>query len=311
MTWFLLIGIFCVLAVIGFFVTGSPFKFAISGIVFLIALVFIFVVVLVVWTMNAPCSAPFTDHNSAYCQNRSISTSNSVPSNFSQQTAETSNDPFLMNDSGSQYSWYDKHNVAMAYRCYPGGNCTAQDWAYAIYDNKDDPRGTELKQQADLAQANYVSQFPVEKCVTEIGVKICDLSNSVKKTYGDGTREVNFQANAIDCINVSMGKSTQFQGNDITIDNNNTYCASDLGSVYIDPTILVGKYFDKILRDNYNSPYYVSSNYTNCIWTYADGNGAIPYIEVSNNIGPSTGFNVKAFCRDSNNEVDIFSYKDK
>jgi cytoskeletal protein RodZ len=73
MEWFILIGLFCLLAVIGFFITGRPFKFAIGGIVFLVALAFVFLVVVIIWTMSAPCSAPFTDHNSAYCQNKTVS----------------------------------------------------------------------------------------------------------------------------------------------------------------------------------------------------------------------------------------------
>jgi len=87
MGWFLLIGIFCVLAVIGFFITGSPFKFAIGGIVFLIALAFVSFIVLFVWTENDPCSAPFTDHNSTYCQNRNASAS--VLNNSTPQSSNT------------------------------------------------------------------------------------------------------------------------------------------------------------------------------------------------------------------------------
>ena len=226
------------------------------------------------------------------------------------QKPETSDNPFPMNNGDTQYGWYDQHDVAMAYRCYPGGGCTAQDWAYAVYANKNDSRGATLKQKADIAQASYISQFPVEKCVTESGVKICDLSHSVKKTYGDGTREVNFEANAIDCVNIATGQSTQNQGNTVTVGGSDMYCASDYGSVYIDPTIKVAKYFNKISRDNYSSPFYVPSNYATCIWTYADGNGAIPYIEVSSNVGPSSGFNVEAFCKNGSNQVDIYSYKD-
>ena len=66
----LLIGLFCLLAVIGFFATGHPFKFALGGIVALIALAFVLIAVIVVWTMAAPCSAPFADHSSVYCQNQ-------------------------------------------------------------------------------------------------------------------------------------------------------------------------------------------------------------------------------------------------
>jgi hypothetical protein len=151
--------------------------------------------------------------------------------------------------------------------------------------------------------------MPAEKCVTEHGVKICDLSHSVQNTYGDGTRTVSFQANAIDCVNVATGNQTQNQGNTVQVDGGNTYCASDIGAVYIDPTIQVAKYFGKIMKDSDTSPYYVPATYGTCIWTYADGNGAIPYMEVSNNAGPSsdTAFNVEAFCQNGNNQVDIYS----
>ncbi len=216
------------------------------------------------------------------------------------------NNIFPMNESDAQYGWYDKHNVPMAYRCYIGSNCSEQDWAYAVYNNKNDSRGATLKAQADDAQNKYISSFPAEKCVTEYDVKICDLSHSVQKTYGDGTRGVNFQANAIDCIDMNTGKQSQNQGNIVSLNNDDTYCASDLGGVYIDPTLKVGKYFNKIIK-NINLSYEVPSTYEACIWTYQDGNGAIPYIEVSNNVGPSSGFNVRAFCKNGNNQVDIYS----
>ena len=51
-----------------------------------------------------------------------------------------------MTDGGAQYAWYDNHNVAMAYRCYPSApeaGCSAQDWAFAVYNNKNDSRGVD------------------------------------------------------------------------------------------------------------------------------------------------------------------------
>ena len=74
MGWFLLIGLFCVLAVIGFFITGRPFKFALGGIIFLIAVVFVILAVIVIWEITSPCTAPFSDHGSSYCQNQAVST---------------------------------------------------------------------------------------------------------------------------------------------------------------------------------------------------------------------------------------------
>jgi cytochrome c oxidase assembly factor CtaG len=73
MGWFLLIGLFCLLAVIGYFITGRPLSFAVGGIVLLAAIVFVLFVILVIWSMTAPCSAPFADHSSAYCQNQAQS----------------------------------------------------------------------------------------------------------------------------------------------------------------------------------------------------------------------------------------------
>ncbi|HUD03121.1 MAG TPA: hypothetical protein VMR46_03895 [Candidatus Paceibacterota bacterium] len=89
--WLLLIGLFCVLAVIGFFITGSPFKFALGGMVFLIAVVFILFIGLVVWTMMAPCSAPFTDHDSVYCETQNATANpSSTNTNTDTQTANPS-----------------------------------------------------------------------------------------------------------------------------------------------------------------------------------------------------------------------------
>ena len=314
--WFILIGLFCFLAVVGFLLTGRPFRFAIGGIIFLIALVFIFVVVIVIWTIADPCSAPFTGHNSYSCQNQPVSTPVPNPvSNSLKQTIATPSDPFPFSSSQCnstgcpQYEWYDNHNVAMAYRCYTSSSCSAEDWAFAIYGNKDDSRGEALKQQADEANVASLAKYPSGKCVTEQGIKICDLSFSVKKTYGDGGREVNFEANAIDCVNVSNGSQTQNQGDSVMVSSNNIYCVSDLGAVYIDPTIQVVKHFGEILKNNSNSSYYLPSSYGTCVWTYEDGNGAIPFMEVSSEVGPSTGYNVGAFCRNGTNQVDIYSYK--
>jgi hypothetical protein len=101
MTWFLLIGLFCLLAVIGFFITGRPFKFAISGIVFLIALVFVSLVVIVIWIMSSPCSAPFTDHNSAYCQNKNGSTTGKI-SNAPLTSNTSAQDSIISSNSTTQ-----------------------------------------------------------------------------------------------------------------------------------------------------------------------------------------------------------------
>ena len=75
-------------SVIGFFATGRPFKFAFGGIVFLVAVVFVLLIVVVIWTLAAPCSAPFTDHSSTYCRNQA---STPTSTSDSTQTAPTTN----------------------------------------------------------------------------------------------------------------------------------------------------------------------------------------------------------------------------
>jgi len=142
MTLFLLLGVFCILAVIGFFITNHPFKFAIGGMVSLIALVFIFLIILVVWTMNDQCSAPFTDHNSSYCKNRTVSTSQGQKGVLmaTDTNSGSSNDPFPFNNGlcdangCPQYEWYDRHSVPMSNRCYPNmaTSCTDIEWKQAL-----------------------------------------------------------------------------------------------------------------------------------------------------------------------------------
>jgi hypothetical protein len=235
---------------------------------------------------------------------------NNVKSTVSvSKKTEVSKDSFPMNDISAQSAWYDSHNVAMVNRCYPSGVCSAEDWAFAVYNNKNDPRGATLKQEADIAEAKYLAQFPKGKCITDSGVQICDLSNSVKTLNKDGTRVVSFQANEIDCLDVKTGKQVESESNSIKVDSGNTYCVSDFGDVYIDSTIQIAKYFNKIMRKSYNSPYYINTAYEKCIWTYADGSGSIPAIEISNSTGPDSGFDVKAFCKNGNNQVDIYTYQ--
>ena len=158
-------------------------------------------------------------------------------------------------------------------------------------------------------QNNNNSQPIVEKCVTESGVKICDLSHSVKDTNADGTREVIIDGNKADCMNVATGNTTQYQSNNITIGSNNIYCVSDIGSIYIDPTIQVGKDFNNIVYDKSNSTLSVSDAYKTCIWIRYDSSNNSNF-EISNNsvIAIDIPVFAEAFCRNGNNEVDIFTY---
>lgn len=79
-----IVGLFCFLVVIGFFVTGNPFKFAAGSLIALVGTGFALLIVIVLWSMTSPCTAPFSDHNNSYCQKQVIqpsTTSSVLPSN--------------------------------------------------------------------------------------------------------------------------------------------------------------------------------------------------------------------------------------
>ncbi|MDQ3089795.1 MAG: hypothetical protein M3Q24_01405 [bacterium] len=230
--------------------------------------------------------------------------------NSLQTTLNTySNDPFPMNDGNSQYAWYDQHNVAMAYRCYPSTLCSEEEWAFAVYGNKNDSRGSDLKQQADTVYASNKLQFPSEKCVNEGNVKICDISFNVVTTHPAGTRTVKMDGNKIGCINTLSGAKTTADSNVIIVDAGNTFCATDGGDIYIDSTLDVSKYFGMIKKTDSYANYALPISYNSCIWTYNGGSGNIPYLDITGSDGPDTGyFNIKAFCKDGNNRVGIYSY---
>lgn len=233
---------------------------------------------------------------------------NKIQDNSISKSTDVSNDIFPMNNVSLQFSWYDKHNVAMVNRCYPSSYCSAENWAFAVYNNKNDSRGVELKNAALKAQADYIAQFPNGKCSTESDIKICDLSSVVKSTNKNNTRTVSFQANQIECINIVSGKNTESFDDSITIDNGNNYCVSDFGDLYVDPMIQIVKYYNQITRKNYNSPYMINTSYDKCVWAYDDGSGSVPSIEVLNNIGPDSGFDTKAYCKNGNNQIDIYTF---
>ena len=243
-----------------------------------------------------------------------VSSSSIQPSSdVSQQTIETSDDPFPVQDTECnsagcpQYKWYDRHNVAMAYRCYTGTQCTAQQWAFAVYANSNDPRGQTLEQQANSVADASTSQFPSGKCVTESGVQICDLSYNVISQSGN-TRTIKMQGNEITCQDLATNNSSDVRSDTTNISTDPQFCATDFGAIYIDPTIEVKKYYGDIQVGN--SSYTVPSSYGSCIWTYNGGNGDIPYIEMSNQVGPDSSFyNVYAFCQNGSNQVDIYSYE--
>jgi hypothetical protein len=167
---------------------------------------------------------------------------------------------------------------------------------------------SDLTGGTDSASASdgTTTQFPAGKCVTESGVQICDLSYNVTNTAGN-TRTASMQGNEIVCEDISTDLSTDVKASTAGISTDPTFCGTDYGSVYIDPSISVAKHYGGILTGG-DGDYIVPSNYGPCIWTYDGGNGDIPYIQLGDYIGPDTSFyNVHAFCQSGANEVDIFT----
>lgn len=217
---------------------------------------------------------------------------------------------FPINEPGLQMSWYLDHDIPRYRHCIVIKNiCTAEQWALAVYGDTTDPRGGELKRQADIILAEYKSQYPT-KCVWENDVNICDLSNSIVRNYTNGERKVSIEGNAINCVNVMTGEQSQTQGDIAEVRAGSTFCVSDLGAVYIDPTINVTKLYGGISDLLKSSNYSIQNEHKTCIWTYYDGNGVFPYMMVSGKIGPSSGYTVRAFCTDFDNRVYIYSDKD-
>lgn len=154
------------------------------------------------------------------------------------------------------------------------------------------------------------SASPNEKCVIEDkGLKICDLSFS-DSYYSSAYRDILVEGNIVACVDMKTGAVTQGNAESLRATTNPAYCVTDWGYVYIDPSLNVFKYYGLITREDYSKPYKVPRAYDTCVWTYNDGNATIPYLEVLSNVGPRTGFSVKAFCNSGDSRVDIYSYKE-
>lgn len=148
-----------------------------------------------------------------------------------------------------------------------------------------------------------------EKCVTEdTDLKICDLKFSSNNNT-NGYRDLFVEGNEVACVDMSNGEVTKNGTDSLQASSNASFCATDFGFVYIDPTLQVTKHYGSIIQKDYSSPYVIPNFYDTCLWAYEDGNGSIPYLEVLGNIGNRSGFNVAAFCKNGKNQVDIYTSK--
>lgn len=150
-----------------------------------------------------------------------------------------------------------------------------------------------------------------KKCVEENDLKICDLSyNSFPVEGVDYYRDVMLEGNSASCINIQTKDIISNNISNIRASIYPSFCVSDWGYVYIDPTIYVNKYWNKIKREDYNLPYKIEKEYDTCVWTWIDGNASIPYKEVLGNIGNRGGYRPKAFCVLNDNTLDIYTYNE-
>ena len=233
------------------------------------------------------------------------------------QKSESIGDLFS-NSSDDEYGWYDRHNVAMAYRCYSLQSCNASQWAKAVYNDEKDSRGKILYDNAYKNQLNNNSLFPSGLCVIENATKICELGNSDEMSKNIPDQTLAIKGNNISCINLLNKSISDYSGNGsspfiIKPIQGKIFCVSDFGDIEIDKTLEVKKYYGKILSRNIYDPiknnYYLPNQYDTCLWTYGAGSGSIPGIEIANSTnGPAfDAYAIKAFCVNGDNQVDIYT----
>lgn len=151
-----------------------------------------------------------------------------------------------------------------------------------------------------------------EKCVTEdVNVKICDLKFSSTVNTESNHRNLSVEGNEVACVDMSTGEVSKNSIGSLRASLGPSFCATDFGIVYIDPTLQVTKQYGSITQKDYNSPYVIPRFYETCLWAYEDGNGQIPYLEVLGNVGNRSGFNVTAFCKNGDSQIDIYTSKDR
>jgi hypothetical protein len=203
------------------------------------------------------------------------------------------------------YKGFDCYHMKMQ-----GGACIK---SYHYHRNKTETTSSNvepIEETAPLIKQNETAtQANSKKCTTEDGdLTICDLSYS-SSYYSAQYRDTELEGNSAACVDVITGESHEVSAENIRASSNASFCVTDFGRVYIDPTLEVSKFYGAITRDGYSSPYKINGNYDTCVWTYSDGNGNIPYLEVLGNIGPRSGYNVKAFCRNGF-ALDVYTYRD-
>ena len=149
-----------------------------------------------------------------------------------------------------------------------------------------------------------------EKCVDESYIKICDLKYSSRDISTTEYRDVLAEGNNATCVDMSNGTTINNVASRIRAKDSQSFCVSDFGYIYIDPTIRVNKFYGKIYGDNLEGPFKVPKQYDTCVWTYTGGTGLVSYIETLSNIGPRDIFNIAslaAFCRNDNSQIDIYT----
>ena len=169
-------------------------------------------------------------------------------------------------------------------------------------DNPVSEKSTTLNVPSPFEDIEYEGRL----CVTEHDTEICDLSTTSHiPSSVSNYRFVEPKGNAMACV----GFELDIVDNDDTKTGlGSTYCVTDIGNVYVDPTVEVKKRWGKIHRED-SGQYFVDPYYDICIWTFIDGDASIPDMEIHRNIGPNRGYEMKAFCRSGDNQLDILTYE--
>jgi hypothetical protein len=241
----------------------------------------------------------------------SESTLGNTTNSLNPQKTETSDDVFDLKHN--PYAWYDRHNVAMAYRCY-SSNCTPTQWAQSVYNNGSDSRGQVLYENALKNESTVNATFPTGLCVTEQGIKICELGYGDEMTKNTPNDTLVIRGNEFTCIDLKRRSSSNYKtksGAPLILKSlpSGTFCVSDFGDIEINRTVEVKKYWGRILSNDSSNYYIPQTSYGTCIWTSEGGNAGVPYIHIANsNSGLDENFHaVKAFCVNGDNQVDIYT----
>ena len=159
-------------------------------------------------------------------------------------------------------------------------------------------------------QNQELTNTPTGKCVVENSTKICELGYGDEKSNTSSINRlaINTEGAYFVCLDTVTKQYSNYSTNEFTAPNNPSFCVSDYGDIEISPSLIVAKHWGEIKQDTQLS-YYVEPKSNYCIWTYAEGSGAVPNMTTGSSYSNSDGSYRKAFCW-ANEKVNIYSFKE-